>query len=66
MWKRLTIWVNVCYNLLFLRDILEGHLSLEDADNKQSYFASELKNFNKGIKTIEKSSFIFQCKRNSS
>ena len=42
----------------FLRDIFEGHLSLEDADNKQSYFTSELKNFDKGIKTIEKSSFF--------
>ena len=38
--------------IAFLRDIHEGYLSLEDADNKQSNFTTELKNFDKGIKTI--------------
>ena len=38
--------------LIFLRDIHEGYLSLEDADNEQSIFASELKNFDKGIKAV--------------
>ena len=28
--------------IVFLRDIHEGYLSLEDADNKQSNFAIEL------------------------
>ena len=41
--------VNI-HSLLFLRDIHEGYLSLGDADNKQSKFATELKNFDKGIK----------------
>ena len=35
----------------------EEYLSLEDADNKHSNFATELKHFDKGIKTIEKQSF---------
>ena len=35
----------------------EGYLSLKDADKKQSNFATELKNFDKGIKTIETSLF---------
>ena len=37
-----------------LRDTHEGHLSLKDADNKQSNFVNELKNFDKGIKTTKK------------
>ena len=32
----------------------ERYLSLEDADNKQSNLATELKNFDKVIKTFEK------------
>ena len=43
--------------LIFLRDIHQGYLSLEDADNEQSIFASELKNFDKGIKAVAKSFF---------
>ena len=39
----------------FLRDIYEGYLSIEKADNKQSNFANELKNFEEGTKTFEKS-----------
>ena len=47
------ILANICY-LMFLRDIHEGHLSLEDADNKQSNLVNELKNFDIGIKKIFK------------
>ena len=31
---------------------------LEDADNKQSNFATELKNFDEGIKRFEENSFL--------
>ena len=31
--------------ILFLRNIHEGHLSIEKPDNKQSNIANELKNF---------------------
>ena len=41
--KRLTILVNIHY-ILFLRDIHEVKLLLEDPDNKQSNFATELQN----------------------
>ena len=44
-------------SVIFLRDIHEGHLSIEKADNKQSNFANELKNFDKGMKTLEEKSF---------
>ena len=30
--------------IVFLRDIHEGHLSLKDADEKQSNFAAKIKN----------------------
>ena len=40
-----------------LRDRYEWYLSLQNADNKQSNFATELKNFDKGIKTFERSLF---------
>ena len=33
--------------IVFLRDICEGHLSIERRDNKQSNFANELKDFDK-------------------
>ena len=42
---------------VFLRDIHEGYLSLEDPDNKQSNFATKIKNLDKGIKKFEKSFF---------
>ena len=45
---------------MFLRDIHEGQLSIEGADNKQSKFANELKNFDKGTKTLDKKSFLKQ------
>ena len=41
-----------------LRDIHKGHLSIEGPDNKQSNFANELKNFEKGIKGLEKKFII--------
>ena len=44
--------------IAFLRDIHEGFLSLVDADNKEVSFANELNNFNKGIKTFERKSFL--------
>ena len=44
--------------IAFLRDIHEGNLSIEGADNKQSYSANELKNFDKGRKTLDKKSFL--------
>ena len=71
MQKKLIILVYI-HCLLFLRDIHEGHLSVEGADNKQSKFANELKNFDKGTKTLDKKSFlkqlgiIIQCKGKSS
>ena len=52
---------NFCkYSLpvVFLRDIHEGYLSLENADLKQSKFANELNNFDKGIKRLEKKVFF--------
>ena len=33
--------------IVFLRDIYEGHLSIERPDNEQSNFANELKDFDK-------------------
>ena len=36
--------------LLFLRDILEGYLSLKDADDERSKFAYKVNNIDKGIK----------------
>ena len=46
------------YSLLivFLRDIHEGHLSLED-DGHQSNFAAKLKNLDNSKKRIEKQFF---------
>ena len=43
--------------VVFLRDIHEGHLSIEGADNKQNNFANELKNFDKNTKHVIKSIF---------
>ena len=40
--------------ITFLRDIHERHLSIEKADNKQIIVANKLKNFDKGIKNLEK------------
>ena len=43
--------------IVFLRDIYEGNLSIEKSHNKRSNFASELKNFDKAIKGLEKKYF---------
>ena len=43
--------------IVFLRDIHEGNLSLEDADYKQSNYAAKLKNLGKGKKQLKKSFF---------
>ena len=40
--------------VVFLRDIDEGQLSLEDTDEKQSNFASKLQKLSKSKKAIEK------------
>ena len=45
--------------IIYLLPIIhEGCLSLEDGGNKQSNFATELKRFVKGIKTVAKNSFL--------
>ena len=46
----------LCY--LQLRDIHERHLSIEKADNKRSSLVNEFKNFHKGIRSLEKKSFL--------
>ena len=38
--------------IVFLRNIQEGYLSLEDADNKQGNFDNKLNNFDKSIKNL--------------
>ena len=48
--------VNILY-LFFKRNIHERYLSLNDPDDKQSSFARELKNGNKGKKQFKKSLF---------
>ena len=54
MEKRFIILITCC----FLIDIHDGYLSLQDADNEQNNFATELKNFVKGTKAIEKKYFL--------
>ena len=57
--EKLIIWVNIhSLPIVFLSDIDKGYLSLKDADDKQSNFATELKNFDKSIKTIDTKSFL--------
>ena len=55
---RAKMLVNIHHLVFFLRDIHNGYLSLEKTDNKQSNFVNELKNFEKGTKTLEKRSFL--------
>ena len=43
---------------MFLRHLHGGHLSIEKTDNKQINFVNALKNFDKGVKTLEKKSFL--------
>ena len=40
------------FTYCFLRDVHEGYLSLEEADDEQSNFAAKLKNLDKGKKYI--------------
>ena len=44
--------------IVFLRNIHERHLSIEKADDKQSNFTNELKNFDIGMKGLEIKSFL--------
>ena len=44
--------------IAFLRDIHEGHLSLENVDDDQSNFAAKLKSLDEGKNTIEKGGFF--------
>ena len=53
--EKLIILVNTAF--CFLRGIHKRHLSIEKGDNKQINFANELKNFDKGIKALEKRYF---------
>ena len=46
-------------HILFLRDIHEGHLSLEYADDEQSNFAAKLKNFEKCKKKTNEKELVF-------
>ena len=41
-----------------MRDIHEGDLSIDGADNRQSNCINELKSFDKGTKTLDKKSFL--------
>ena len=43
--------------LFFLRDVHEQHLSLEDADERQSNFATKVNNLDNGKKQFKKSFF---------
>ena len=52
--EKLTFLNKCALAIDFLRDIHEKNLSIEGADNKQSKFANELKDFDKGIKGLEK------------
>ena len=57
--EKLIIGVNIhSLPIVFLRDIDEEYLLLKDADNKPSNFATELKNFDESIKTIDTKSFL--------
>ena len=44
--------------LLFLRDIYERKLTLEEADNEQSILVNELKDIDKSIKQVVNKSFL--------
>ena len=46
---------------VFLRDIDEGHLlSVKKTNNKESNIANALKDFDKGIKTLQKKKILFK------
>ena len=61
---KLIILVNINY-LLFLKDIKERYLSLEDADNEQSNFVTEFMNLDKGRKQLRKSLKVWTNTKNS-
>ena len=49
-----TTFVNIIYLLFFLRDIHEGYLSLEDADDEQYNLVAKLNNLDKGTRELKK------------
>ena len=51
---KLIISVNILCLLFFLKDIHEGHLSLEDADDERSNCAAKIKNLEQGKKNKNK------------
>ena len=51
--KKLKILLKI-HCILFLRDIHEEYLWLEDADNEKNNFATELKNSDKDKKQLKK------------
>ena len=55
--EKLIILVNIHWLLFFKRYTWE-HLSIEKADNKKSNFAHELRNFDKGMKELERKSSL--------
>ena len=56
--EKLTILVDIHYLLLPFKRYTWR--ILEDTENKPNNFATELKNFDKPVKTIEKKSFFFK------
>ena len=52
--KMFTTFVNIIYLLFFLRDIHEGYLSLEDADDEQYNLVAKLNNLDKGTRELKK------------
>ena len=50
IWKDISIYLYLFAAYCFLRDIHKGNLSIQGADNKQSTFANEWKNFGKDKK----------------
>ena len=64
---KILILVNIHYILISKWDINSRYLSLEKADNNRSNFANELKNFERGAKTLFLIFFFFLtiiwCKR---
>ena len=63
---KILILVNIHYILISKWDINSRYLSLEKADNNRSNFANELKNFERGAKTLFLIFFfltIIWCKR---
>ena len=56
---KILILVNIHYILISKWDINSRYLSLEKADNNRSSFANELKNFERGAKTLFLIFFFF-------